>query len=348
MNNVLATARAQTRLLITQACEQKNITSQPTIILGLSGGPDSVFLFHVLAGLQQEGFLTFIVAHLDHEWRACSHKDAQFCTTLCAAHDITLVNAKASNLSMNINFNGSYEDMGRRMRRTLFQDVAQQFSADFIALAHHRQDQHETFFMRLARGATLTGLTCMRPIDGMYLRPLLQTNKQDMVTYLQANNLPFCIDPTNETDTYLRNRIRKYLIPELTTIDARFPQKIDATIRHLQEEDAFLHTLTQEFFEKTYKKKQESTDEKTGTYLGNLTMFKALHPAMQNRVLIHWLIAEKVTFSPSAKFFAELLRFITQDAGGCHTINRWALVKKGTNMWITNIPSHKAPETVTL
>ena len=75
--------------------------------------------------------------------------------------------------------------------------IAKQYNANTIALGHHLQDQEETFFIRLIRGTTLSGLAAIRPKAGLYIRPLLETNKQDIIKYLEQHTFTFLIDPTN-------------------------------------------------------------------------------------------------------------------------------------------------------
>jgi tRNA(Ile)-lysidine synthase len=318
--------------VITNARCHLGIVHRPTVILGLSGGPDSVFLFRVLARLHVDGHLCLVAAHLDHEWRSTSGADAQFCADLCHAASVTLVNAKASALAVSVKANGSKEEVGRRLRRHFYELVRQQYNADFIVLAHHRQDQQETFFMRLVRGTTLNGLTCMKAIEGRYLRPLLEVDKTSIIDYLTMNHLPFRIDPTNEADAYLRNRIRKYVVPALKSIDPRFEQKLASTTKHLQEEDAYLQELTQEMLSRVF-------GSNNGGSVGNLPEFKKLHPVMQRRVLVRWLIMHRVPFSPSAAYLDEVLRFINHDAGGRHCFDTWSIVKKGQHLWLEQCSS---------
>ncbi len=325
-NSFILACKTATNLIGTASKKFGLNTAQPRIILGLSGGPDSVFLFHTLVELQANGLLTFIAAHLDHEWRSSSAADADFCSKLCQEKNIPLVNAKGSELNLTTKFNGSHEDIGRRMRRHFFEQVRQGNNADFIVLAHHRQDQQETFFLRLLRGTTLSGLTCMKTIDGRYLRPLLELDKAAMIAYLTANNLSFCIDPTNEAETYLRNRIRKYIIPACKASDARFDQKLDSTIAHLQDEDAYLQKVAQESFEQIFTK--------NGHLTGDLTALRTLHPVLQRRVIMIWLITQGVSFTPSAAFLDELCRFINTPTGGCHQLGTWSIIKKGALVWI--------------
>ncbi len=119
-----------------------------TVVLGLSGGPDSVFLLHLLADKN----IKLIAAHLDHEWRADSADDVTFCKKLAQKYNVPFITAKASELKRTFKWDGSQEQLGRAMRRHFFATVAAAHATDSIALAHHAQDQQETFFIRLMRG----------------------------------------------------------------------------------------------------------------------------------------------------------------------------------------------------
>ena len=103
---------------IKQILEQK-----PKIVLGLSGGPDSVFLFHFLKKLHDENKIILIAAHLDHNWRNESAQDAKFCEQLCKQYGIKLFAEHASNLCSNLKFNGSKEELGRKLRRIFLENV---------------------------------------------------------------------------------------------------------------------------------------------------------------------------------------------------------------------------------
>ncbi len=121
------------------------------VVLGLSGGPDSVFLLHYLAHRQKKGSISLIAAHLDHEWRPDSAKDEQFCREIAQKNNICYTRCKLSKLSLEYKFNGSTEELGRKARRHFLESVKTEHHADYIALAHHLQDQQETFFISLVR-----------------------------------------------------------------------------------------------------------------------------------------------------------------------------------------------------
>ena len=219
------------------------IQPNQTIIVGLSGGPDSVFLLHYLVARQKELKLNIIAAHLDHEWRNTSAQDAQFCKELAQKLQVPFISKKISELDCSFKPSGSKENDARKARRYFFQQVMQAYNADVIALAQHKDDQQETFFIRLLRGATLTGLTGMWPKRGIYIRPLLCVTKAEIVDWLKSNTIAYLTDPTNISLDYLRNRIRTQLLPTIKEIDPRFEVNFSKTIGRLQQTELFLQKL---------------------------------------------------------------------------------------------------------
>lgn len=299
------------------------IAQNAKIVLGLSGGPDSVFLLHILSELKQDNLIQEIIAaHLDHEWRPESPQDEQFCAKIAKQYGATYYNAKISNLDLELKLEGSKEDLGRKARRYFFEQVQKEYNADLIALAHHAQDQQETFFIRLIRGTSLSGLTSIKPKYRQYIRPLLETNKQDLVNYLDQHNIPYLTDPSNISQEFLRNRIRKQVIPALKNCDNRFDQNFQATINRLQKTEKFLENLTHQTFTDISTKSQ-------GVFYINLKLLLNLDPVILYRVLVHWLIAQNVKFPVSTGFLDEMIKFLKQPGSKEHQLHTtWILVKK--------------------
>ena len=160
--------QTHTKQLITKLLESQGGESlkTPRLIVALSGGADSVFLLHLLAQVATTMPLTLIVAHLNHGWRgAADNADEQFCRNLAQQFNCTFITAHADAIATTKVWNGSQEELGRHQRHTFLQNTAKQFNACGIAFGHHAQDQEETFFIRLLRGASLEGLCGMSPIS---------------------------------------------------------------------------------------------------------------------------------------------------------------------------------------
>jgi len=300
------------------------IPAESTIILGLSGGPDSVFLVHYLLSLQATRQFHLVLAHLNHGWRLSADHDEQFCRELGEQFGLSFISQHARDFIDNAPWTGSREDQARSMRRLFFASLAAQYPNPRIALAHHQDDQYETFFIRLMRGAGLQGLRGMTPQAEQYIRPLLCIRKEEILEYLRTHNLAFVIDETNTDAVYLRNRIRHQILPALRACDHRFCSSFQQTIANLGEADDFCTELA----EKTLTKLSTTIDDATWI---NFTELLQLHPFLQKQVLIRWLCTANVPFVPSQGFFHEILRFLQQPQGGTHHVHRRWLIRKQQN-----------------
>lgn len=312
---------------ITAFIDQHNlINKNDTIIVGLSGGPDSIFLLHLLLHLRVTHNLTLIAAHLNHEWRGAeSDKEQEMCRMLCIEKSVTFVSEKLSNIRQNKPYNGSKEEYARNSRRIFFEHIAQLHSAQSIALGHHAQDQQETFFIRLIRGTSLTGLTCMKPHHNKYIRPLLNTNKNDILAWLLHHSIPFAVDSSNTSPLYLRNRIRMSALPVLRECDQRFDSNFLSTLEQLHNDEQYLQRATHLTFEKIIKK----FDEYNSPILLDISLFFTIDEALHKRLILHWLIAENVQFPTSRSFFNEIIRFMRSPKGGAHKLtHHWSMIKK--------------------
>lgn len=298
------------------------------VVLGFSGGPDSVFLLHYLNQLKQAGQIELIAAHLDHEWRNESAQDAQFCQEAARALGVRFVGRKISELGISLKFKGSQEELGRRARRSFLQQVKIEFNADCIALAHHADDQEETFFIRLIRGSSLSGLTGMRPQHGDYIRPLLGLKKEHIISFLEQQNIAYLTDPSNKQLFFLRNRIRAQVLPALREADSRFDKNFFATLTRLQETDEFLEKLAATTL-------AALSTQKDPVIKVDREKLLALEPVLQYRMLLAWLCQSGVPFTPTQAFLDEIRRFLSQPESKMHTIHQfWAIAKKKKLAWI--------------
>lgn len=324
---------AEKTLNVLEKLEQNNkeiLTNKHKIILGLSGGPDSVLLFNFLNKLHKKNKIELICAHLDHEWRKESIKDVAFCKQLCKKNNIKFIAGKASDINLNIKFNGSQEEVGRILRHSFLKKILKKENADHIALGHHLQDQQETFLWRIIRGSSLAGLTCMKKNEYPYIRPLLNIEKKEILDYLEKNKIEYLTDKTNESDKYLRNKIRKYVIPQIEKCDPRFSKKFASTLGLLQEENDFIQNLSLNIFDKIFH-----LSENTKKYIGNLKEFRNLDKVIQKRIIIIWLSKEELKFNLSNNYLHEILRFLENKNGGSHQISiTFTIVKKQNHFFI--------------
>jgi tRNA(Ile)-lysidine synthase len=327
-----------------------------TIIIGLSGGPDSVYLLHTLISIKESLGLSLIAAHLDHEWRSSSHDDVIFCQKLCSQLTIPFVTKKGSELRHQTSLklghdlqdyegkvesfkaNGSQEQLGRNMRRFFLEQVRKEYNGHAIALAHHQDDQLETFFINLIRGTTITGLCGMKSVEGYFIRPLLGITKSEILTYLSEQQIPYQTDPTNISDAYLRNRIRSAAIPALAGCDARAKTNLVRAMHNIQDTEQFLKKLTHEALDNVTLSNNSSISSL------DLKQFFTLDPYLQKRVLFLWLSTNtNGTCRSSEAFLDEVLRFLSSPCGGTHQISpSLKLVKKKMTASITRIAKKPA------
>ena len=184
------------------------------IVIGVSGGPDSVSLLDLLFRLRESLDIWLCVAHLNHQLRVpASDMDERFVRGLAATMDLPFYSERAT-----LRVGGSPEAAARKARLAFLERVMRTAGASRIALGHTRSDQAETVLMRLFSGAGPTGLGAIRPIrDGIWIRPLLTVSRQQIEAYVDHRRLHVRYDDSNADNRFLRNRIRQRLLPELAS-----------------------------------------------------------------------------------------------------------------------------------
>lgn len=300
-----------------------------TVLVGLSGGPDSVALLHILNELKDDYELTLIAVHIDHGWRPESEKEAEFCRTLCDELGVRVCVRKLSDGVPGVKFNGSKEEYARKIRRQFFMELAQQYGASAIALGHHADDQKETFFIRLVRGASLSGLVGMRSKHGLYIRPLLAVSKQEIFSYLAERSIPYVTDQSNESDAYLRNRIRNQLLPAFKAVDPRAYDNLEHALHQLQQIDAYLTEHTEHLW-------QRVAIHENDLWRVDIKQLFEMPISMRHRLYVHWLILAGVSFVPTQRFLAEIEKFLRTKKGTAqHRLHEtWAVYKKRDKAYI--------------
>ncbi len=186
-----------------------------TVVVGLSGGADSVALLDVLTTLAARYGFRVVAAHLDHGLRAASAADAAFCAQLCDRLGVSLRAGRADVRARARRDKGGTEEAARAERYAFLRDVRREQGAAVIAVAHTLDDQAETFLLRLLRGAGSAGLATMRPVAGDIVRPMLEATRRDVLAHLKARGLEWREDETNADPAFLRNRTRHELLPYL-------------------------------------------------------------------------------------------------------------------------------------
>jgi tRNA(Ile)-lysidine synthase len=200
--------------------------SETRVVAAVSGGSDSVALAHVLQALDAAGECRLLaLAHFNHQLREAADSDEAFCGTFAASLGRPLVVDRADVKSLAARERRSIEDAARTARHEFLERVRIDLGADVVALGHTRDDQAETFLLRLMRGSGSRGLASMYPRRGTLVRPLLDCRRVELKAYLQAWQIPFVHDESNDDVSIPRNRVRAELLPLL---ERRFnPSSVD-------------------------------------------------------------------------------------------------------------------------
>lgn len=247
------------------------------IVIGVSGGPDSVSLLDLLSRLRKSRDLRLFVAHLNHQLRGlASDEDQQFVSDLAASMDLAYFSENVV-----LPNGGSPEEAARDARLAFFKRVLRTAGASRIALGHTRSDQAETVLMRLIRGAGPTGLGGIRPIrDGIWIRPLLGVSRQQIQSYVEHRNLHVRHDVSNTETRFLRNRIRHLLLP---VIASDYNPSIEAALARsaeiIRDEDQLLGQQTESAYRKALR-----YEGKRKIILDENAVF-GYHIALQRRLL---------------------------------------------------------------
>jgi tRNA(Ile)-lysidine synthase len=193
------------------------LPSGTRVAVALSGGADSVALLLVLRELAaEEGFHLAGAAHLNHQLRgAGADADAEFCRALASKLDVPFFTEQVDVAAIARDTGCSVEHAAHEERHRFFDRAASALGASVIAVGHTKNDQAETFLLRLLRGAGPRGLGGMHPRSGSVVRPLLDTTRADVRAFLSERGASFCEDPTNADVAIPRNRIRHELLPLL-------------------------------------------------------------------------------------------------------------------------------------
>ena len=186
------------------------------VLIGLSGGSDSVALVFLLRDLaENRGFSIAGVAHLNHQLRPTAERDERFCRDLAGRLGLRIVVKNDDVKGYARGRKLSIEDAARRIRYDFMEQAAEALGAERIAVGHTQDDQAETFLLKLIRGAGLTGLGGIHPRRGRVIRPLLDVSRADLRNFLVQRGESWIDDESNQDLANPRNRIRHLVLPEL-------------------------------------------------------------------------------------------------------------------------------------
>lgn len=253
------------------------------ILVAVSGGPDSMALLHLLYRLCRVWEFELTVVHVNHMIRGSeSDEEAElvkeYTASLGIAYQIVEINVP----QLLQGRGGNVQDIARNARYNAMFQLADELGIRKIALAHHADDQAETYLMRMIKGASPAGMSGMVAKRKMkrheLIRPLLGIYKQQLIDYCRKHNIPYCIDSSNASTKYLRNRIRLELVPYLQQLNPKVTQALNQTVQLLQEDEQYLEAQANQWLQQNAKRSHH-------TFNLERVPFQKLHIALQRRVI---------------------------------------------------------------
>lgn len=224
------------------------IDAGDTVFVALSGGADSTCLLHCLLALKEQFKITVNAIHINHMIREdAAKKDSEHCKELCKRLGVDLTIKDIDVRKFKAEHKLTLEQAGRAVRYREFEKLDGK-----IALGHNRNDQIETILMNILRGSSGDGLKGIRGKSGKYIRPLLDTRREEIEEYCRENNLDYVTDSSNFSNEFLRNAIRNKAIPLLNEITHKdIGESILRLSGIITEDSDFLETVSEEAFIKT-------------------------------------------------------------------------------------------------
>ena len=271
------------------------IHKKDKIVIGVSGGPDSICLLHILNGLKESLDFEIVVAHVNHMIREEAEEETEYVEKMCKTMNIECYTKRINVIGKANNEKIGTEEAGRNARYEFFNEVLNLTNANKIATAHNANDNVETVLMNIFRGTGVSGLKGIEAIrEERIIRPLIECERIDIEKYCEDNNLNPKIDKTNFENIYTRNKIRNILIPQLKN---EFNPNIINAINKLSDiatqEDDFIEKYVNKMIdEKLYVKPDDNlvSDlkiEKSKNYLIiDLKEFNKQEDFLKNRTII--------------------------------------------------------------
>ncbi|MGN1298372.1 MAG: tRNA lysidine(34) synthetase TilS [Candidatus Scatovivens sp.] len=269
------------------------IESGDKIVLGVSGGPDSISMLNILYELKEKLNFSIIVSHINHGLRKNASRDENFVRQFCENKNIEFhvlhadINKEAKKEKKGL------EETGRKIRYEFFNEVLLETSANKIAIAHNKNDKAETIIMNILRGCGVNGLKGIEAKNDIYIRPLIEIDRSKIEKYCQENNLNPVIDETNYENDYTRNKIRNIIIPYIKN---QFNPNIIENLNRLsdiaKEETEYIRLNTIQIYKKiaieeNILEKKVYSEEKMPTIILDLKEFNKQLGIIKKNIILY-------------------------------------------------------------
>ncbi len=259
------------------------IENGDSIVVGVSGGPDSITLLDILIKIQTEIKFNIVVAHVNHMIRDEAIDDEKYVENYCEIKKVPFYAKRIEVEKIAKEKKIGTEEAGRNLRYEFFNEILEKTNSNKIATAHTKNDNVETVLMNIIRGSGTKGLKGIEAIrDSKYIRPLIEIERNEIEEYCNKNNLMPRIDKTNMENIYTRNKVRNLLIPYLKK---EFNPNIIEAINRLSD----IAKEEENFIENIVKKKYEEIliEETSNEIVLDLKKFNLLETVIKNRIVLY-------------------------------------------------------------
>lgn len=257
------------------------------VVIGVSGGPDSITLFHILNKISKNLNFEIVVAHINHGIREEATEDEQYVENWCKKFDVPFFALHVNVEKMAMEQKIGTEEMGRKVRYEFFEKIAQETNSNKIAIAHNKNDNCETIIMNIMRGSGSKGLCGINSKQGKYIRPLIEISREEIEEYCENENLEPRIDKTNFENIYTRNKIRNIVIPY---VKKEFNPNIIETLSRLseimQEQESYIEEETKKQFKNILINEIKSKENEYNTIVLDLKKFNQLPTIIEKKILL--------------------------------------------------------------
>ncbi len=249
------------------------------IVVGVSGGADSICLLKVLMSLRDTYLLDLFVVHVNHGLRGEeAYRDQRYVEEFCEKAGIPCTTYEEDVAGYSSKYRCSLEEAGRILRYRAFEREYKAKSCNKIAIAHNKNDLAETVLFHLVRGTGLKGLAGIVPVREPYIRPLLAVTRTEIEAYLKEEETSYCTDSTNLETDFTRNKVRLQVIPLLNEVNNQAVSHIAGVSSHIYEVEEYLKKQTDILYERI-------VTERNGLYSVDIASISREEPVLVKRVL---------------------------------------------------------------
>ncbi len=271
------------------------INNGDRVVCGVSGGPDSISMLNILKKLKDENIFDFeiFVAHINHGLRENAKIDEQYVLDYCNKNGIECFTLNTNIKDIAEKEKRGLEETGRIVRYEFFDRVLKQTNSNKIAIAHNKNDNVETIFMNIIRGSGLSGLKGIEAKSGKYIRPLIESEREEIERYCEEEKLNPRHDESNDENIYTRNKIRNVAIPY---VKEELNPNILETVTRLsdiaKDDLEYLEIQTEKAYQDMWIEEKNITEnvynvEKEATIILDLRKFNSQNKAIQKRVILY-------------------------------------------------------------